>query len=99
MSKYANCVRFVVKEDCIDDFIAGFDDSNFQTAGMLVSEMFQSGDREFVSFGVFESEEALVAARPEMIAFLDTIRDYLEEISPELGVTDPRSGNVLWSMN
>jgi hypothetical protein len=30
---------------------------------------------------------------------LDTIRDYLEEISPELGVTDPRSGNVLWSMN
>ena len=91
MSKYANCVRFVVKEDCVDDFIAGFNDSNFQTAGMLVSE--------FVSVGVFESEDALVAARPEMIAFLDTIRDYLEEISPELGVTDPRSGNVLWSMN
>ena len=59
MSKYANCVRFVVKEDCVDDFIEGFNDSNFQTAGMLVSEMFQSGDREFVSFGVFESEEAL----------------------------------------
>ena len=99
MSKFANCVRFVVKEGCVDDFITGFTDSDFQPAGMLVSEMFQSDEREFVSFGVFESEDALVAARPEMIAFLDTIRDYLEEISPELGVTDPRSGNVLWSMN
>ena len=99
MGKFANCVRFIVKEGCVDDFIAGFTNSDFQPAGMLVSEMFQSGDREFVSFGVFESEDALVAARPEMIAFLDTIRDYLEEISSELGVTDPRSGHVLWSMS
>ena len=45
MSKYANCVRFVVKEDCVDDFIAVFNDSNFKPDGMLVSEMFQSGDR------------------------------------------------------
>jgi len=33
MSKFANCVRFVVKEDCVDDFIAGFTDSNFQPDG------------------------------------------------------------------
>ena len=45
MSKFSNCVRFVVKEDCVEEFIAGFSDSNFQPAGMLVSEMFQSGDR------------------------------------------------------
>ena len=30
-----------------------------------------------------------------MIAYLDTIRDLLEEISPELGVTDPVSGPVV----
>jgi hypothetical protein len=30
-----------------------------------------------------------------MISNLDTIRGYLEEISPELGVTDPHSGNVV----
>ena len=30
-----------------------------------------------------------------MIAFLDSIRDLLEEISPELGVTDALSGPVI----
>jgi hypothetical protein len=30
-----------------------------------------------------------------MIAYLDTIRDMLEEISPELGVTDPVSGPII----
>jgi hypothetical protein len=29
------------------------------------------------------------------IAFLDTFRDSLEEISPELGVTDPIIGSVV----
>ena len=30
-----------------------------------------------------------------MIAYLDTIRDILEELSSELGVTDPVSGPVI----
>jgi hypothetical protein len=30
-----------------------------------------------------------------MIAYLDTVRDLLEEITPELGVTDPASGPVI----
>ena len=33
--------------------------------------------------------------RPSMIAHLDTVRDLLEEISADLGVTDPVSGPVV----
>ena len=32
---------------------------------------------------------------PEMISLLDKTRDLLEELSPELGVTDPVSGTVI----
>jgi len=38
----------------------------------------------------------MVAARKGMIALLNTTRDLLEEISPELGVTDPVSGTVVF---
>ena len=34
-------------------------------------------------------------ARPKMIEFLDTLRHTLEELSPELGVTDPHSGTII----
>ena len=33
---------------------------------------------------------------PDMISLLDQTRDMLEELSPELGVTDPVSGNVIF---
>jgi len=38
-------------------------------------------------------QQKLVAARPAMISFLDTVRDKLEDLSPELGV----SGQVVLS--
>ena len=36
--------------------------------------------------GLWESEDVMVGAMPKMIAFLDTIRHMLEEISPKLGL-------------
>ena len=41
------------------------------------------------------SEEAIAAQRDAMIANLDKMRHVLEELSPELGVTDPVSGTVV----
>jgi hypothetical protein len=35
-------------------------------------------------------------AMPQMIALLDSARHLLEELSPELGVTDPVSGTVVF---
>jgi len=43
----------------------------------------------------WEIEAHLEQSFPKQIAFLDTFIDSLEEISPELGVTDPISGSVV----
>tara|TARA_Y100001968_G_scaffold674_1_gene535 strand:- start:97 stop:252 length:156 start_codon:yes stop_codon:yes gene_type:complete len=43
---------------------------------------------------VWSLKEALVSARPKMIAYLDEVRGFMKELSPELGVTDPVSGNI-----
>ena len=45
--------------------------------------------------GLWESKEALVSARPKMIAHLDEVRGFMKELSPELGVTDPVSGDIV----
>ena len=37
----------------------------------------------------------LVAARPKMIATLDSFRHTLEDLGGDLGVTDPASGPVV----
>ena len=42
-----------------------------------------------------KDEQSIAKARDKMIAGLDTVRPLLEEISPELGVTDPMSGSVI----
>ena len=39
--------------------------------------------------------DSVAAARPEMIATLDTFRDTLEDLGNGLGVTDPVSGPVV----
>ena len=96
MPKFSNCVRFVVKEGKGDALLKGFENS-FEAEGMEQHFLVQTGEREFLGIGVWDSKESLVAARPTLIAFLDTVRPLLAEISPELGVTDPRSGFIVWS--
>ena len=55
----------------------------------------KTGDRTYCYIGIWESEEAIAAQRDAMIANLDKMRHVLEELSPELGVTDPVSGTVV----
>ncbi|MDC3153024.1 antibiotic biosynthesis monooxygenase [SAR86 cluster bacterium] len=94
MSGFSNVVRFVVKEGSENDFLKVFKTFS-KEEGEIYSFLVQTGDREYVAVGTWESEDALVNARPAMIGNLDKMRDFLEEISPELGVTDPRSGNII----
>ncbi len=96
MGEYANSVRFSVKPNSVNEFLAAFDQMD-EWKGLESHRLVQTGDTSFVSFGEWENEAALVAARPSMIAFLDTFRDFLEEISPDLGVTDPVSGAIVKS--
>ena len=62
---------------------------------MISHILIQTGGKTFCSVGVWEDEASLVENRDNMIAFLDTLRPMLEEISPELGVTDAVSGTIV----
>ena len=98
MNTYSNIVRFIVKEGKEENFLEVFNTFVMQE-GENYSILVHTGDREYVAVGAWESEDAMVNARPAMIANLDQMRDLLEEISPELGVTDPRSGKILIEWN
>ena len=98
MSGFSNVVRFVVKEGSENDFLEVFKTFS-KEEGEIYSFLVQTGDREYVAVGTWESEDALVNARPSLIGNLDKMRDFLEVISPDLGVTDPRSGNIIMEWN
>ena len=93
--KHMNVVKFKVKHEKLNEFSEkAFKQKSFD--GMLSEYYVNSGNNEFIAVGLWESEEKMIDARSEMIGFLDSIRHTLEELSPELGVTDPASGNVVF---
>ena len=94
MGKSCNIVRFKVKDGCQSEFEEMFNDRE-QLPGEFLTCLVKTGDSNYSGFSLWDSNEALTAARSELIAFLDTGRHLLDEISPELGVTDPVSGEVL----
>ena len=55
----------------------------------------QTGEDSYCFVGLWESKEALVSARPKMISHLDEVRGFMKELSPELGVTDAVSGDIV----
>ena len=96
MTNFASSVRFQVKtgqEDAFVDAVMKFDAS--QHPGCVSHQVINAGNGRFQSNVVWENEDAIAAARPNLIKFLDTMRPMLAEISPELGVTDPISGHIV----
>lgn len=55
----------------------------------------KSGKRSYCFVGLWDSEDSLVAVRPQMIEHLNKLREFFEDLSPELGVTDLVSGPVV----
>ena len=96
MAKAFNVVRFRVKPGREEAFLEAHrraDASHFKGARRVA--MIKTGDRTYCIIGEWESQQSLVAARPQMIATLDTFRDTLEDLGGGLGVTDPVSGEVV----
>ncbi|WP_212523243.1 antibiotic biosynthesis monooxygenase family protein [Actibacterium sp. MT2.3-13A] len=94
-----NVVRMKLKPGEEDAFVAfhrGRDISAFK--GMKSFHLVKTGDGEFVVIGEWEDIDALIAARPQMIATLDGVRDKLEDLGGGLGLTDPRSGTAVVSL-
>ena len=103
MAKFMNVVRYVVKADCHDEFIELHSSSIERGDGlygqldvMLSQFLIKTGDYSYCFVAIWESERSLAEARTLMIEFLNAIRHMMEEISPELGVTDPVSGPVIF---
>ena len=95
MPKASNIVRFKVNQDNQEKF-ENFFENRDRYEGEFLRTVVKTSEDTYCVFGIWVDEEAMVAARPAMITFLDTIRHLLSEISPELGVTDPVSGEVLF---
>ena len=94
MVAFMSVVRFKVRPEQTEEFVSTW--SNGPPApGRVSLRLIQAGDCQFCGVSEWESEDAIAAARPDLIKFLDTIRPMLEEISPVLGVTDPVSGPVV----
>jgi hypothetical protein len=96
MANFASSVRVQVKtgqEDSFLEAVKKFDVSHYP--GCVSHQVIDAGNGRFQSNVVWENEDAIAAARPNLIKFLDTMRPTLAEISPELGVTDPISGYIV----
>jgi quinol monooxygenase YgiN len=90
-----NVVRFRVKPGRDEDFLEAHRRRKFEWSGMRRVTIIKTGERSYCFIGEWDSMQAMAAARPHMIATLDTFRDTLEDLGGGLGVTDPVSGEVV----
>ena len=93
-----NVVRSKVKEGKKNEYIKQlkeFFDNMKGTEGLISLKQIQTGPNNYCVIGEWKNEDAIAKARPKLIAGLDTVRSMLDEISPELGVTDPVAGPVI----
>lgn len=93
-----NVVRFRVRPGRDSEFIAAHRKAHPDFTGFKRFLLIKTGDRTYCAIGEWDSYQSIVAARPAMIAMLDTFRDTLEDLGGGLGVTDPVSGEVVLEM-
>ena len=90
---FMNIDRFKLKSDCVDKYFEIIEKTNFK--GMTQRYIAKTGNYDYCFVGIWKSAEAIAAQRPAMISHLNDVRGFMEELSPELGVTDPVSGNIV----
>lgn len=90
-----NVVRVRVKPGREAEFIAAQRTSHPDFAGFKRFALIKTGERSYCVIAEWDGYQSIVAARPKMIAMLDTFRDTLEDLGGGLGVTDPVSGEVV----
>ena len=93
-----NAVRFRVKPGREQSFIDAHKRADITLKGFVRGALVKTGERTFCMIGEWDSFTSLAAARPKMIALLDTFRSDLEDLGGGLGVTDPVSGEVVVEM-
>lgn len=90
-----NVVRFKIKPGREQEFLDAQKGIGADWPGMRAANMVKTGDRAYCIIAEWTDMAALAAARPQMIATLNSFRDALEDQGGGLGVTDPVSGEVV----
>jgi antibiotic biosynthesis monooxygenase (ABM) superfamily enzyme len=93
--KAFNVVRFRVKPGEEERFLEAHRQAKVDFAGYRGAAIIKTGERSYCLIGGWDDFDSLVAARPQMIAMLDKVRDTLEDLGGGLGVTDPVSGETV----
>jgi hypothetical protein len=90
-----NAVRFKVKPGRDQEFLDAHNRIDRDWPGLKHVNLIKTGDQTYCIIAEWADMESLAAARPNMIATLDSFRDTLEDLGGEQGVTDPVSGPVV----
>src|ERR1043166_9195615 len=93
-----NCVRFRVKPGRDADFLEAHRQVDRNWPGMRHANIIKTGEQRYCIIGEWDDMASMAAARPHMVATLDTFRDMLEDLGGDLGVTDPVSGEVVLAL-
>ena len=93
-----NAVRFKVKPGREEEFLNAHRQMAPNWAGLRHANIIQTGESRYCIIAEWDSMDALAAARPEMIATLDSFRHLLEDLGGGLGLTDPVSGTVVLAL-
>ena len=95
-----NVVRFRVKPGREQDFVAAHRAMAPEIPkGARRFILIKTGDRSFCAVGEWDSFDSIVEARPFMIGRLGGMREMLEDLGAELGLTDPVSGEAVVEMS
>ncbi len=89
-----NTVRFKVKDGREQEFLDAHKDVGASWPGLRHANIIKTGDRTYCIIAEWDGPQAIVDARPQMIATLDGFRDTLEDLGDGRGVTDAVSGPV-----
>jgi quinol monooxygenase YgiN len=91
-----NAVRFRVKQGRDQEFLEAHRKAQANWPGLEHANIIKTGEHSYCIIAQWRDMEALAAARPNMIATLDSFRDTLEDLGG--GVTDPVSGPVVLAL-
>ena len=90
-----NAVRMRVKPGRDQDYLEAHRKFVHDWPGLKQANIIKTGEGSYCVIAEWVDMESLEAARPAMIASLDSYRDILEDLGDGMGVTDPVSGPVV----
>ena len=93
-----NTVRFRVKPGRDQEFLDAHKGVAAAWPGLRHVNMIKTGERSYCIIVEWNDMDAMAAARPNMIATLNSFRDTLEDLGGGLGVTDAVSGPVVLAL-